>query len=51
MVEWVGEEIFPWGGLLIWVLQKVFEGQGAQFEEVGSDDLEVTRGRGLRWRW
>jgi hypothetical protein len=52
VVEWVGKEIFLWRGLLVWVAQKVLEGKGAQFEEVRSDDLEVTRGLGLHWcRW
>jgi hypothetical protein len=42
MVEWVREEIFLWRGLLVWVAEKVLEGEGTQFEEVERDDLEKT---------
>lgn len=34
MVECVGLEIFLWRRLLVWVVQKVLKGEGAQFEEV-----------------
>jgi len=41
VVEWIGEEVFLWCGLLIWIAQEVLEGERAQFDEVGRDDVEV----------
>jgi len=47
VVERVGEEIF--GTSSWWSHRKVLKGEGAQFEEVGSDDLKGTRRLGLCW--
>jgi len=45
VVEWVGEEILLWWHrLLVWIAQKVLEGERAQLEEVGRDDLKVALG-------
>ena len=44
--EGTGEEFER---LLVSVAQKVREGGGSQFEEVGSDDLEGARRLGLWW--
>jgi len=53
VVERIGEEVFLWCGLLIWIAVEVLEGERAQFEEVGGDDVEVSLGLRLqgRWRW
>ena len=48
VVERIGEEVFLWCGLLIWIAEEVLEGECAQFEEVGGDDVEV--GLSLRLR-
>lgn len=34
VVKWVGEEGFRRRGLLVWIAQKILEGECAQFEEV-----------------
>ena len=52
VIERIGEEVFlRWCGLLIWIAQEVFEGERAQFEEVGGDDLKISLRLGLRGRW
>jgi len=51
VVERIGEEVFLWCGLLIWIAVEVLEGERAQFEEVGGDDLEVSLGLRLQGRW
>lgn len=51
VVERIGKEVFLWCGLLIWIAQEVLEGERAQFEEVGGDDLEVGLSLRLRGCW
>lgn len=47
VVKRIGEEVFLRCRLLVRIAQKVFEGERAQFEEVGRHELEVV----LRLRW